>query len=71
MKRRKLDSAQLSLLEPTFRWSELSLDVREELVEQLARLLLAVGRPANQSGPPPSTTDQEIYPTWENQHDSR
>ena len=71
MKRRKLSLTQLSLLEPTFRWSEVPLDAQQNLIDQLASLLVQVGQSTSQQNTPPSAADHETFPTKENHHESR
>lgn len=71
MRRRKLDPTQLPLLEPTFRWSEVPLDVQRKLLNQLARLLVQTGHLTSQPDTPPSAAHHETFPTQENHHDSR
>jgi hypothetical protein len=69
MKRGKLNSAQLSLLEPICRWSDLPLDVQQKLVDQLGQLLTLVSQPGDRQAPPPSRADHDTCHAQENQHD--
>ena len=66
MKRRKHKPSQLSLFEPTIRWSDLSLDVCQKLVGELAQLLVQASLPTNE---PPSAARHESFHTQENNHD--
>ena len=71
MKRRKQNPRQLCLLDPTFRWSELPLDGQQQLVDQLARLLVQIGLPASQQLAAPHAARHETFPIQENHDESR
>lgn len=67
MNRKKHHYSQLSLLEPTFRLSQVPPDIQQTLVDQLAQLLVLVGRPTSDA----STTNHEHFHNPENQHDAK
>lgn len=70
MKRRKQDGSSLSLFEPTVRWSDLSLDLQQELVDALARLLVPACRSTNAHATPTAAPRSDTSPTQENDHDA-
>lgn len=70
MKRRKQDWSSLSLFEPTVRWSDLSLDVQQKLVDALARLLVPVCLSTNAHATPATAPRPNTSSTQENDHDA-
>jgi hypothetical protein len=69
MKRRKHQPSSLSLFEPTLRWSELSLDVRQKLIDQLAQMLVPASRSTSAQATPSAAARHPSFPTPENNHD--
>ena len=63
MKRRKHNASQCSLFEPTIRVSDLPLDVRQKLVDQLGQLLVQASQSMSEQDTQTSTTRQEASHT--------
>jgi hypothetical protein len=70
MKRRKHDRPSLSLFEPSVRWSDLPLDVRQTLVDTWAQLLVQVRACANEHSTLSATPAPDTSQTQENHDDS-
>ena len=70
MKRRKQDWSSLSLFEPTVRWSALPLDVQQELVDTLARLLVQTRPSTNAHATPVAAPRPDTSSPQENDHDA-
>jgi hypothetical protein len=68
MKRRKRNPRQLSLFAPAIGRSELSPDVRQKLVDQVAQLLVQANPSTTEQTKPPSVTRHETFRTQENHH---
>jgi len=71
VKRKKHRPSQLSLFQPTIHWSDLSLDVRRKLVDQVAQLLVQAGQSTSEPTTPPSVTRHETSRTQENNDGSQ
>ena len=63
--------SQLSLFEPTIRWSDLPVDVRERVIDQVAQLLLQVNESMGEPATSPSATWQRTIGTQEKDNDSQ
>lgn len=70
MNRQKPDRSSLPLFEPTIRWSDLPLDVRQQLVDLWARLLVAASPSTHQHPTSPASSRHGTSRSQENSHDS-
>jgi hypothetical protein len=69
MKRRK--PSQLSLFEPTIRLSDLTLGVRQKLLDQVAQLLVQASQSTSEHTTLPSAARHATFRTQENNDDSQ
>jgi hypothetical protein len=70
MKRQKHDRSSLSLFEPAIRWSDLPLEVRQQLVDLWARLLVAASPSTNEHPTSSASSRHGTSRIQENSHDS-
>ena len=70
MNRSKHTPRQLPLFEPAIRWSNISLDIRDKIVDQVAQLLVQARQTAGEHSESPSATQREMPHAQENNHES-
>ncbi len=68
--RQKHDRFSLSLFEPTIRWSDVPLHVRQQLVDLWARLLVGANPSTNELPTSPASPGRDTSRIQENSHDS-